>query len=92
MSSLLHLSQCHRSLANTHLWHGDPAAEPSSLHVNEPGILQGVAAQGETLSRKHCVGPHLQARQAEMAIPQHAIRCGTLWKKKKFRNKFTTKG
>lgn len=90
--SHLHFPLCHRAPANTHLWHGDSAREPSSLHVDEPGVLQGVAAQGETLSREHGVGPHLQARQAEVAVPQHAVRRGTLRSQKKKRiYKFTLK-
>lgn len=78
-----YLSLCYCAPTNAHLWHGDPAGKPSSLHVNEPGILQSVAAHGETLSRKHGMCPHLQAREAEVAVPQHAIRCGTLQSQKR---------
>lgn len=48
---------------NTHLWNSDPAGQPPSLHVNEPGILQRVSAQRKALSGEHGMGPHLQARQ-----------------------------
>lgn len=70
MLSLL-LSESHILQANpdTNLGDGDPAGEPPGLHVDKPGVLQRVAAQGEALSGEHGVGPHLQAGQTQVAVP-----------------------
>lgn len=85
----IHILDCTSTFANqhtqthtrTHLWNSHPPGEATSLHVNEPGILQGVAAQGEALSREHSMGPHLEARQTQVAVPQHPICSRSLWAK-----------
>lgn len=56
-----------------HLWNSDPAGKPPGLHVNEPGVLQRVTAQRKALCGEHSVGPHLQARQAQVAVSQDPV-------------------
>lgn len=73
------------SQVHTHLWDRHPAREPPRLHVDEPGVLQRVAAQRESLRREHGVRPHLQAGQTQVSVPQHAVRRGTLQAQDSFR-------
>lgn len=64
---------------HTHLWNGDSPSEPPGLHVNQPRVLQCVAVSREALGGEHGVSPHLEARQAQVTVPQHPVCGGPLW-------------
>lgn len=66
--------------ASTHLRNRDPAGQRPGLHVDEPSVLERVAAHREALGRKHGMGPHLHPGEVQVSVSQRAVRRGPLGK------------
>lgn len=77
--------QYFRTVSRWYLWCCHFGCEASSLHIYQPGVFQSVTSQGQPFRGKHGVSAELQARQADVTLPEHLVHCRALQRTRKWK-------